>query len=82
MCGNSAYCWNTVLTLRLYGGTRLTSTPLSSTLPDVGCSNPAIIFSVVVLPQPDGPSIAKNSPCSMPKLACSTATKSPNYLRT
>ena len=21
MCGNSAYCWNTVLTLRLYGGT-------------------------------------------------------------
>jgi hypothetical protein len=25
MCGNSAYCWKTVLTLRLYGGTRLTS---------------------------------------------------------
>ncbi len=23
MCGNRAYCWNTVLTLRLYGGTRL-----------------------------------------------------------
>ncbi len=70
MCGNSAYCWNTVLTLRLYGGTWLTLTPLSSTRPEVGCSKPAIIFSVVVLPHPEGPSMAKNSPCSMPKFAC------------
>ena len=30
--------------------------------PLVGCSKPAIIRSVVVLPQPDGPSIEKNSP--------------------
>jgi hypothetical protein len=30
--------------------------------PEVGVSKPAIIRSVVVLPQPDGPSIEKNSP--------------------
>jgi 1-pyrroline dehydrogenase len=45
--------------------------------PLVGCSNPAIIRSVVVLPQPDGPSIEKNSPGPIEKSASSTATKSP-----
>jgi hypothetical protein len=40
----------------------------------VGCSKPAIIRSVVVLPQPDGPSIEKNSPSAMSKSASSTAT--------
>src|SRR3989304_1895800 len=32
------------------------------TSPSVGSSNPAIILSEVVLPQPDGPSMEKNSP--------------------
>ena len=40
----------------------------------VGCSNPAIIRSVVVLPQPEGPSSEKNSPRPMAKSASSTAT--------
>jgi hypothetical protein len=40
----------------------------------VGCSNPAIIRNVVVLPQPEGPSIEKNSPRAMEKLASWTAT--------
>jgi hypothetical protein len=31
----------------------------------LGCSKPPIIRSVVVLPQPDGPSIEKNSPDRM-----------------
>jgi hypothetical protein len=31
-------------------------------LPEVGCSKPAIRRRQVVLPEPDGPSIAKNSP--------------------
>src|SRR4051812_49312452 len=61
MCGKSAYCWKTVLTLRLYGGTFETSLPSSLIWPSVGCSNPAIMRRVVVLPQPDGPSIEKNS---------------------
>ena len=38
------------------------SLPSSRIRPSVGCSKPAIIRSVVVLPQPDGPSIEKNSP--------------------
>ena len=33
----------------------------------MGSSKPAIIRSVVVLPQPEGPSIEKNSPRSMAK---------------
>ena len=74
MWGNRAYCWNTVLTLRLYGGTLPTSAPSSSTRPAVGCSKPAIIFSSVVLPQPDGPSSEKNSPRAIEKSARSTAT--------
>ena len=55
MWGNSAYCWNTVFTLRRYGGVRDTSSPSRRMRPVVGDSNPAIIRSVVVLPQPDGP---------------------------
>jgi hypothetical protein len=39
----------------------------------VGVSNPAIIRSVVVFPQPDGPSIEKNSPDAMEKSASETA---------
>ena len=37
-------------------------TPSSNTSPEEGSSNPAIIFSAVVFPQPDGPSIATSSP--------------------
>ena len=37
--------------------------PAIETLPAVGVSNPEIILSKVVLPQPDGPSSEKNSPC-------------------
>ena len=40
----------------------MTSTPPSSTRPSSGSSKPAISRSVVVLPEPDGPSSVKNSP--------------------
>jgi hypothetical protein len=63
-----------VLTLRLCGGTRDTSEPSSRIAPSVGVSNPAIIRSVVVFPQPEGPSIEKNSPDAMEKSASATAT--------
>ena len=36
--------------------------------PEVGNSSPAIMRSVVVLPQPDGPSRQKNSPLSTVKV--------------
>ena len=34
-------------------------------LPEFGRSKPATILSIVVLPQPEGPSRETNSPCSM-----------------
>ena len=51
-----------MLTSRAYGGSRETSLPPSSTVPSSGRSKPAITRSVVVLPEPEGPSIVKNSP--------------------
>src|SRR3954467_1561579 len=50
--------------------------------PASGRSNPAIIRSVVVFPEPDGPSRVKNSPASMSRSTWSTATTSPYVLRT
>ena len=48
--------------------------------PLVGSSNPAIMRSVVVLPQPEGPSRQKNSPSRTVKVESCTATKSANAL--
>src|ERR1700734_2186882 len=50
------------------------SVPSSRIRPEVGCSNPAISRSVVVFPQPDGPSSEKNSPLSTVRSMLSTAT--------
>src|SRR5947207_3167444 len=50
------------------------STPSSRMVPSVGCSNPAISRSVVVFPQPEGPSSEKNSPLSTVRSIWSTAT--------
>ena len=44
-------------------------------VPDVGVSSPATIRSVVVLPQPDGPSRAKNEPLGTSRSRSSTAVK-------
>src|SRR5690348_5252066 len=57
------------------------SRPPSSTRPVSGCSKPAIIRSVVVLPEPDGPSSVKNSPSPTVRSTSSTATTSPYVLR-
>ena len=46
--------------------------------PVVGCSKPAIIRRVVVLPQPDGPRNETNSPRSAARLKSRTAATSPN----
>lgn len=71
--GNSGYDWRTVLTFRLCGGIRETSTPSSRMRPAVGSSNPAISRSVVVLPHHDGPSSEKNSPPETDRSILSTA---------
>ena len=60
---------------------KVTSSPSSRIRPLVGSSSPAIMRSVVVLPQPDGPSSARNSPSCTVKVESSTAAKSPNCLR-
>ena len=52
-----------MFTLRRYGGTVSTGSPSRKMRPSLGCSKPATIRSVVVFPQPDGPSSEKNSPC-------------------
>ena len=66
-----------MLTLRLNGGTVATGSPSSRTSPSVGCSKPAIMRSVVVLPQPDGPSSEKNSPSAIVRSRSSTAVAAP-----
>src|SRR5712691_280324 len=49
--------------------------------PSSGRSKPAISRSVVVLPEPDGPSSVKNSPAGISRSTRSTATTSPYVLR-
>src|SRR5438477_3551137 len=53
------------------------SSPPRVTLPWSGCSKPAMIRNVVVLPDPDGPSSVKNSPAVTCRSTLSTATTSP-----
>ena len=50
--------------------------------PAVGSSKPAIMRSIVVLPEPDGPSSEKNSPAPMSSETSSTATTEPKRLVT
>src|ERR1700676_1747814 len=65
--------------LRRRGGTSTpcsgaeTMAPLMRIVPDVGCSSPATQRSVVVLPQPDGPSSTTISPAGTAKLTPSIA---------
>ena len=47
---------------RLCGGVRVIGLPSSTISPAVGDSKPASIISVVVLPEPEGPSSVRNSP--------------------
>ena len=56
------------------------STPDNEIVPASGFSNPAIIRNTVVLPEPDGPSIAKNSPSPMSRLTSSAAVTAPKRL--
>src|SRR5579864_7089962 len=71
-----------MLTGRRYGGTWVTSLPSMTMRPWSGVSNPAISRSSVVLPQPDGPSSANNSPSSTDSDTPSTAAIAPNFLPT
>ncbi|MDQ1025756.1 hypothetical protein QF035_003338 [Streptomyces umbrinus] len=76
-CGKSAYDWKTVFTGRLYGGRFVTSWSPSRTEPEEGSSRPAIMRSVVVLPQPEAPRSAKNEPWGTVRSSGWTAVKEP-----
>src|SRR6476469_7995323 len=54
------------------------SSPLTRIVPAVGFSKPAIIRSVVVLPQPEGPRNETNSPFSTARLKSITTGVTPN----
>src|SRR6266700_1542964 len=62
-----------MLTARRWGGTDTRSSPSSSTRPSSGISRPASSRNSVVLPQPEGPSSAKNSPWKMSSDSPATA---------
>src|SRR5574341_1110062 len=55
----------------------VTSCSPMKTRPASGCSNPAIIRSVVVLPQPEGPRSVRSSAGSTVRLTSRTAYTSP-----
>src|SRR4029450_4201095 len=65
---------------RLAGLMARRSRPSSRIAPPLGSTKPAIICSVVVLPQPDGPSRETNSPFSTAKVRPSTAVWVPKRL--
>ena len=60
--GNSARFWKISAVGRLLEPMPAMSLPPMRTAPSVGSRKPEIVRSNVVLPQPDGPRMEKNSP--------------------
>src|SRR5437899_4327678 len=67
---------------RLAGCTAVRSRPSSRIAPRVGSRKPAIICSVVVFPQPEGPRNETNSPLPTARLKSSTTVCGPNCFPT
>ena len=63
---------------RLCGGSVLIGWPSSTISPAVGVSKPASIISVVVLPEPDGPSRVRNSPAATSRSSSFTTSVLPS----
>ena len=74
--GISAKSWNTKARS---GPGAATGVPFTSTRPDVAWTSPAMIFSVVVFPQPLGPMMLVSSPRGTSKLTPSRARTPPSY---
>src|ERR1700742_4664451 len=64
---------------RSRGATRLTTLPPIRSSPAEMSSSPAIMFSAVDLPQPDGPTRIMNSPSEISRLSSLTASKPSGY---
>src|SRR5258705_2452933 len=80
-CGYRANIWKTKAMSRCEARWNVTSSPSSRMRPSDGNSSPAIMRSVVVLPQPDGPSMTKKMPLSTVNVESLTAVNPPNCLR-
>ena len=65
---------------RSLGGMSLTTRSPISTVPPSGRSSPAMTFSRVDLPQPDGPSSTANSPFSTVRSMPFSTSTGPNRL--
>src|SRR2546421_2866978 len=66
--------------LRSFGGTSVTSSPPISTSPSLTSSSPAIMRSVVLLPQPEGPTSTTNSLSAISRSMPRTAKVSSYFL--
>src|SRR5947199_2786917 len=64
---------------RSFGGTSLTTRPPIASVPALSDSSPAMMRSVVLLPDPDGPTSTTNSPSSTTRSTPCTATKPFSY---
>lgn len=64
---------------RRFGGVLDTSLPPSSIEPAEGSINPATVRSNVVLPEPDGPTSATNSPLGIVRLMSCSPTVPSGY---
>ena len=81
-CGNSASDWKTMHVGRRFAGRSFTRSPRMRMSPLVGISSPASMRSRVVFPQPDGPTMVKNSPSAILMSTPSTADRVPKSFRT
>ncbi len=70
--------WNTMPTS---SGGSTTGLPATVIVPPEGSINPAISFSSVDLPQPDGPTTATNSPSAMSRSIGLRVGTSPSRVR-
>ena len=77
MCGKRARSWNTMPRPRSPGSRSFTTWSPMKISPEVGVSRPEIMLRVVVLPQPDGPTMMRNSPSSIRRWTPATATADP-----
>src|ERR1051326_2331819 len=88
MCGQIAYDWKTMPISRLLPGTKIPSAEEKTVRspipipPSSGRSRPATLRSVVVLPQPDGPSSVKKLPGFTSKLTPASASTPPSCVLT
>src|SRR4051794_56740 len=64
---------------RSLGAMSFTTLPPMRSSPSVMSSSPAIMFSVVDFPHPDGPTRMMNSPSAMSRLMWSTASAPSGY---